>query len=168
MTDHRPPPLALRQSHGESQVTWSGPAAAALQNNPAITSVAGYFISICSYHLVIALWRTKEAECAAVGNVGRRPTFSIDRLLEFSSALHLRKVRWASPPRAPPDPLSAGLTVSERLVHTKHERKQTHENNNEYYLLGARAVRVRLLRGFAASASDLSRRLLNEQQHRSG
>jgi hypothetical protein len=36
-----------------------------LQNNAAIMSVVGYFIPVCSYHFVIAVWRAKEAESGA-------------------------------------------------------------------------------------------------------
>jgi hypothetical protein len=37
-----------------------------LQNNAAIMSVAGYFIPVCSYHFVVALWSAKGAESSDV------------------------------------------------------------------------------------------------------
>ena len=38
---------------------------------------------------------------------------SIDTDYQWLAEWRSRYVRWASPPRAPPDPLLAGLTVSE-------------------------------------------------------
>jgi hypothetical protein len=37
-----------------------GAAAAVLQTNAAIKSVVGYFIAVCSYHFVIAMWSAKQ------------------------------------------------------------------------------------------------------------
>jgi hypothetical protein len=37
-----------------------GAAAAVLQNNAAMMSVVGYFIPVCSYHFVVAVWSAKQ------------------------------------------------------------------------------------------------------------
>jgi hypothetical protein len=49
--------------NGDSKVTGGcGAAAAVLQTNAVIMSVVGYFIPVCSYHFVVAVWRAKAAE----------------------------------------------------------------------------------------------------------
>jgi hypothetical protein len=42
-------------------VTSCGAAAAVPQRSTATMSIVGYVIPACSYHFVIAVWRTKEA-----------------------------------------------------------------------------------------------------------
>jgi hypothetical protein len=51
-------------THDKSQVAGSGPAAAVLQNNAAIITVAEYFIPAFSYHFIVAMLRARRATFA--------------------------------------------------------------------------------------------------------
>jgi len=65
----------VSQSYGESQVTASWAAAAVLQTNAVIISVVRYFIPVCSYHFVVAVWSAKRQNSRAYEN--KHPIFAI-------------------------------------------------------------------------------------------
>jgi hypothetical protein len=51
----------------------------ALQTNPTAANVnIARVIALCSYHIVIAMWRAKEAECAARELLGNNRSFTVN------------------------------------------------------------------------------------------